>query len=208
MTLHPVVVRGVDREAAPAAADVEHALAGGECELARDHVELGRLRLLERARAAREDRAAVGHRGVEEQREEVVADVVVVADSGRVALEAVTLAAEQQLQRRPPRDSARQRRHRDAERQSHTVGHRHRRRLPVVDDEKGGVEVVDAQRALDVRAEQPERPRRPQAVRERRGALEEERWRCWHRRGDGAAVPEPHVERALGQGVSDAATQG
>ena len=36
----------------------------------------------------RVDRAAVGHRLVEEQREELVADVVVVADRGRVALQA------------------------------------------------------------------------------------------------------------------------
>ena len=45
-----------------------------------------RMRLLEGAGASREDAAAVGHGGVEEEREELVRDVVVVADRAGVAL--------------------------------------------------------------------------------------------------------------------------
>jgi hypothetical protein len=104
-----VVARGVDREAAPAAADVEHALAGLPARASARSVELGPLRLGERLRAAREQRAAVGHRLVQEQREELVADVVVVADRLGVALRAVALAGEQQLGRGPARDPCRQR---------------------------------------------------------------------------------------------------
>ena len=84
-----------------------------QLELLRDHVQLGPLRLRERLRAAREQRAAVGHRLVEEQREEVVADVVVVADRLRVALRAVARAGQQQLGRGPARDPARERRERE-----------------------------------------------------------------------------------------------
>ena len=53
-----VLARGVDREAAPAASDVEHPLPGLERQLAADQLELRLLRLLERRRATREDRAA------------------------------------------------------------------------------------------------------------------------------------------------------
>ena len=66
-----VVDRGVHGEAAPAAADVEQALAGLEAELGAHELELGLLGLLERRGPAREDRAAVGHRLVEEEREEL-----------------------------------------------------------------------------------------------------------------------------------------
>ena len=67
-----VALGGVDREAAPAAADVQHALARLQVELAAHQVELRLLRLLERAGAARAERAAVGHRLVEEEAEELV----------------------------------------------------------------------------------------------------------------------------------------
>ena len=87
----------MDREAAPAAADVEHALALLQRELAADQRELGLLGLLERRRAALEVGAAVGHRRVEEQREELVARVVVVADRAAVAAERVPLAGQPQL---------------------------------------------------------------------------------------------------------------
>ena len=96
--LGPVFAGRVDREAAPAAADVEDAVALLEAELGRDEVELGPLGLLEGLGAAGEDRAAVGHRRVEEQREEVVADVVVVADRLLVAVDRVPLAVEDQLE--------------------------------------------------------------------------------------------------------------
>jgi hypothetical protein len=96
-----VVLCRVEREAAPAAADVEHALAGLQVQLRADELELVPLRLLERGRAAREDRAAVRHRLVQHEPEEVVGDVVVVAHRARVALEAVALAPGPELCRRP-----------------------------------------------------------------------------------------------------------
>ena len=94
---HVVALGGVDREAPPAAAHVEHALPGAEVELAADHVELLLLRLLQRGRAAGEERAAVGELLAEEQREELGRKVVVVADRPGVAPDAVALAARAQL---------------------------------------------------------------------------------------------------------------
>ena len=52
-----VALGGVDRERAPAAADVEHALSALEPELLADELELGLLGLVERAGA----RGAIGH---------------------------------------------------------------------------------------------------------------------------------------------------
>jgi hypothetical protein len=87
----------VQRERAPAAADVEDALAGLQVELRADEVELGPLRLLERRRAAREDRARVRHRLVQEEREVLVGEVVVVRDRALVAQDRVALALRAQL---------------------------------------------------------------------------------------------------------------
>ena len=70
--LHAVLASGMDHEASPAAADVQHALALAQAQLRADELALCLLGLLERLRAAREQRAAVGHRLVEEQREELV----------------------------------------------------------------------------------------------------------------------------------------
>ena len=62
VTCTPCCAAAWMREASPAAADVEHALAGLQRELGADQLELLLLRLLERRRAAREQRAAVRHR--------------------------------------------------------------------------------------------------------------------------------------------------
>ena len=70
--LGAVVGGGVDGEAAPAAAHVQDPVARPQLELRAHHLQLGALRLLQRAGAAREDRAAVGHRVVQEQREELL----------------------------------------------------------------------------------------------------------------------------------------
>jgi hypothetical protein len=86
--VHAVVLRRVDRPAAPAAADVEDALARLELQLGADELELGSLRLFERGGAAAEDRAAVGHRLAEEQLEELGWQVVVVAHRATVARDA------------------------------------------------------------------------------------------------------------------------
>ena len=71
---------GEGREAAPAAADLEHAIAGLEPELVADPLILAPLRVCERLVRPLEDRARVGHRLVEHQREEIVPEVVVVGD--------------------------------------------------------------------------------------------------------------------------------
>ena len=65
--MNAVLARGVQREAAPPAADIEHALAGAQAELGAHELELCALRLLECLRAAGEDRARVGHRLAEDQ---------------------------------------------------------------------------------------------------------------------------------------------
>ena len=82
------------------------ALAGLQLELRADQVELGLLGLLERGGAAAPVGAAVGHRRIEEQLEEVVAGVVVVAHGAAVARDRVALAAQPQLGRRAPAAAA------------------------------------------------------------------------------------------------------
>ena len=82
---HAVVPGGPHGEAAPAAADVEQRLAGGETELPADEVELVGLGLLELTVGIAIVGAGVDHERVEEQRVEIVPDVVVVGDRLRVA---------------------------------------------------------------------------------------------------------------------------
>src|SRR5437016_133949 len=90
----------MDREAAPPAADVEDALALAQPQLLADKLELCLLRRLQSVRAARPVGARIRHRLVEEQREEVVADVVVMANRPPVSRKRVPLAAQPQLRRR------------------------------------------------------------------------------------------------------------
>ena len=124
---------GVDCEAAPPAADVEYALAGAEPELAADEFELGLLGLLERLRTACEVRAAVGHRAVEEQLEELVADVVVVLDRAAIAEQRMALAAQSQFGRRRSRRQHQPARADQRDRQPRLLGERQSRRLERVD---------------------------------------------------------------------------
>ena len=103
----------IKRHPAPAAADVEHALAGLEVELGGDMRLLVGLRLLEAVGRIGEVSAAVLQVVVEEERVEVVADVVMVGDvaarlaqpgcAGTATLELAGLALAQSLAaRRPP----------------------------------------------------------------------------------------------------------
>src|SRR5680860_681508 len=94
--------RRPEREAAPAAADVEHPVALLQRQLAGDGLKLLLLCRLQRLRAAREDRAAVGRRLVEEEREGLVGAVVMVAPRLGVARAGVAAAA-----RPPPHQGAR-----------------------------------------------------------------------------------------------------
>ena len=80
VTLRPVLAGRDAGEAPPAAADLEDAVVGAEPELLAHLPQLPELRLLERLVRTLEDGAGVRHRLVEEEGEEVVAEVVVVLD--------------------------------------------------------------------------------------------------------------------------------
>ena len=79
---HPraVFAGGDEREAAPAAADLEDVVARAEAKLVADPAELPQLCLLQGVALLLEDRAGVRHRLVEKEAEELVAEVVVVLD--------------------------------------------------------------------------------------------------------------------------------
>ena len=100
--VHAVVLGGVQRQRAPAAADVEQPLAGLQAELAADQIELVALRVGERVvrGVARPVGAGVRHPRVEHERVEVVGQVVVVGDRRAVAQLGVQPAAQLRLRRR------------------------------------------------------------------------------------------------------------
>jgi hypothetical protein len=186
----------VQREAAPAATDVEDAVALLQPELGADELELGLLGFLERGRAAREDRAAVGHRRVEEEGEELRRKVVVVAHRAAVARDRVAAALRDELgvgARGRLREPGRLRRRDRQPRLRRAV---ERRRLPLAHDVDGGIEVVDLDLARDVRAPDAQldrvvehvcrRPRRAHAEARSRGGA-----------GKLGPVPEADAERAL-----------
>ena len=120
--LRAEVLGRVQRQRAPAAADVEHPHAssalptlldvealpipGLEAELGADEVELGALRLLERDVGRGVVAAAVGHLRLEDEGVELVGEVVVVADRRPVAGEAVQPARDLRLRGRGCRGSA------------------------------------------------------------------------------------------------------
>ena len=197
VTWTPWLAGGVDREAAPAAADVEHPLARLQSQLRAHELELGLLGLLERLRPSREDRAAVGQRLAEEQREEVVGDVVVVADGAGVALDAVAPAAWPQLRRRDagrPRDAGGPR---GGERESRARAAVEARRLPLGQQLQRGVEVVHVEVPRHVRAAEAELTRGAQSVGHRRGRAHVERRTAAVGGVEPRPVPELDGERAL-----------
>jgi hypothetical protein len=163
---HPraVLLRGVARERAPAGADVEDVVTRLQRQLATHHVELLELRLLQRRRAAVPDRARVRHGVVEEVLEEVVGDVVVVADGALVARDAVPAPGRAQL-------GGRHRRRRLDARGTHRGQGEPRLRLaidggrlPGADDVQRGVHVAGDDLAGDVRAAHAELPGRAERV--------------------------------------------
>ena len=88
--LRPVLTRGDEREGAPPAADLENSVVRGQLQLVADPAELPPLCLRERLVRMLEDGARVRHRLVEHEPEEVVSEVVVVADVASCAEEALT----------------------------------------------------------------------------------------------------------------------
>ena len=197
--VHAVLARGVQRERAPAAADVEHPLARLQRELRADEVELGPLRLLQRRRAARPDRARVRHRLVEEQREVLVGEVVVVRDRALVAQDRVALALRAQLHRRHLRHAAQRARldrgQRDLAAWSRlSIGGGDQLR----DQRERRVDVVDVDPAAHVGAAEAELARRAQHVAERlRRGDPERRAAVAVGRRQRRAVPQLERERAV-----------
>src|SRR2546425_3938955 len=112
-----------------------------EAEFRANKFELRLLCFLERARAPREDPAAIGHRGVEKEREEVSRHVVVVTHGARVARETVPPAARPELRGRHPR----------GQRQPAGAREREGKPRPLPERELWGLpRVHEAQRCVDV----------------------------------------------------------
>ena len=95
-----VVLGRVQREPAPAGADLEQPIAGGQVERAGQPIELGPRRFGERHPGSVEDRARVRHCLVEQVLEEIVAEVVVRAHVARVAVEVGSPEAGQRVEER------------------------------------------------------------------------------------------------------------
>ena len=206
--LHPVAGGGVQHEAAPAAAHVQQALALPQPELRADQLALGQLRRPPACVAPREKtRAAVGHRVVEEQREEVVGDVVVVAHRARVALAAVAAAPRAQLAGGDPRRARQAARPHRRQRQPQARRAVDRRRLEAVEQPDHAVEVVGLQLSRGVRPTEAELSRRAQQVRDRRRRAHREDRALRRSRGQLRAVPEAQRERALRERPRQLATQ-
>ncbi len=198
---------GVQHEAAPAAADVEQALALPQPELRADQLALGQLGVLQRRGAAREERAGVGHRGVEEQLEEVVGDVVVVAHRARVARAAVAGAPRAQLAGGDPRGARQAARPHRGERQAQARGAVDRGRVEAVEQPDHAVEVVGLQLARGVRAAEAQLPGSAQQVRHGGGRAHREDGAVGRGRGELRAVPEAQREGALGERRRELAAQ-
>ncbi len=74
------ILRRMQRETAPARADFDDAIVRPQIELAADAIELSRRRLLERVGCVREYRRRIHQVFVEEQREEIVAEIIMRGD--------------------------------------------------------------------------------------------------------------------------------
>ena len=195
-----MLARGMQREATPTAADVEHALPRGERELLANELELGPLRLPERLRPPGPNRARVGHRLAEHQLEELVGYVVVVPDRALVTGAAVPPAARPELRpggawQRP--QSARAHGRCDKSRLQAWI---ERCDLVAVEQLERRIHIVDLDLAGNVGAAEPELPRGSEHVREGAGrAHAEGRPAGAVGRRQAAAVPQRDRERALGK---------
>ena len=134
----------------PSRNHIEHVLVLAQRELPADRLELLVLGLLERAGPAREHRAAVRHRRVEEEREELVRDVVVAAHRARVARAAVAAPLWAKLARGDGRRERRPARPQRGERQPHARGVVDRRGPEAAEEVDEAVEVAHLERPGDV----------------------------------------------------------
>ena len=163
-----VLARGVDRQASPAAPDVEHAHPGLQLELAADQLELGALGVLQRLDALLEQRAAVGHRLVQEQGEELVRRRRSGGGPPR-RRGAWCGGAETAAARRPEEgagDASPAARSADATKRRRAP-QAERRRLPATEQGDDPVEVVDVDLAAHIGAPEPELARRAEQVADR-----------------------------------------
>ena len=163
-----VVLRRVHDHAAPATADVEQAHARLEAELAAHELVLRRLRVFQGAVRRRPHAARVRHRRSEDHAVEVVGDVVVVRDGGRVALLAVAAAVQACLfgrrrQRTQARGAGDAREVQPIARAEAHVGQVVAQREHVEDV------ALDVELARDVRPREPELARRSERVRRASG---------------------------------------
>jgi hypothetical protein len=197
----------MDRERAPAAADVEQPLARLQAELRADELELGLLRLLERLRAARPDGARVRHRLAEEEREEVVRDVVVVRDGAPVARDRVALALRPQLDRGRLRELLERPGAHGGGGQAALGARVDRGRAVAVEQRQHLVDVVDVELTGDVGAAEPELAGGAQHVPERDRRADGEHRAVARRGRQFGAVPQRHAERALRQCLGDGRAQ-
>jgi hypothetical protein len=171
---HVVVAGGVDDHRPPTAADVEEAPPGHrvEPELAADEVVLQRLGGREVGAVVDEPGARIRHRRAEHEAVEVVADVVVVLDRGRVPPGRVAPAVEAGLERwwrQRPAEHAEaagcpQGRGQLADGAPEVLGERRPQRLDELEDVAVGVELTG-----DVRPRQPQLVGTPQEPPERVG---------------------------------------
>jgi hypothetical protein len=97
-----VIPRGMEEQAAEAAADVHEPLARHEPQLLADAFELLPLEILEGVLAREGVAARVGHRVVEERLEEVVSEVVVAPYVAGVPAQQVGRPAEERVEREAP----------------------------------------------------------------------------------------------------------
>ena len=201
-----MLARGVNRQASPTAADVEHPLAGLQLELAADQLELGALGVLERRRSGLEQRAAVGHRLVKEQGEELVRDVVVVADRLGVAALRVAVARAGAARRRGVGTATS-----PAARSAATPNPSRRGRLsgggmPAAEQRDDPIQVVDVDLPAHVGAPEPELAGRAQKVADRPRRADRD-GRAVARRRNARAVPELDRERTICKRPLNCATQ-
>jgi hypothetical protein len=138
------VLREIEREPAPAAADVEHARPRRESQLGGEVTLLGELGVVERGRGRLEIAAAVLAVGVEKQRIELLVEIIVMRD---VALGA---AAQIELLEPPPDEPRPVERMGPAQRVAVARPHRHREQVGdrALLDHEGAVHVGFAELEL------------------------------------------------------------
>ena len=190
---------GVDSEAAPAAADVEHAFVRCQSKLVADQLELLPLGRFERIGAVREDRAAVGHRLIEKERKELRWQVVVMADGARVASLRAACTSGPKLGLRQRGGQSHPAGHECGEQQPQTGAPLESWRLPAVEEDYHFVDVVDLEIPRHEGATDAELAGGPECLSYRSRRAEQEGRPAVFGRIHPAPIPKRDRERPLGQ---------